>query len=54
MNVTVNGWTHDPVEQAWTARVAEDRWLIMRSDIDDPPTFRPETCTDAYVTSPGR
>lgn len=42
MDVTVNGWTYDPVEQAWTARAAGGRWLITRSGIDDPPGFRPE------------
>jgi hypothetical protein len=41
MNVKVNGWTYDPAEQAWTARVSEYRWLIVKGDLDDPPSFRP-------------
>jgi hypothetical protein len=38
----INGWTYDPAEQAWTAKVGPARWLIVRGDLDDPPTWTPE------------
>jgi len=38
----VNGWTYDPAQQAWTAKVGPSRWLIVKGDLDDAPTFRPQ------------
>jgi len=40
--MTSNGWTYDPVEQAWAAKVGPARWLIIKGDLDDAPTFRPQ------------
>lgn len=41
MNITVNGWTYDPAQQEWTARIADNRWLTIKGDLDDPPSMTP-------------
>ena len=49
-NHKVNGWTYDPAQQAWTAKVGPARWLkqgreglrCVQGDLDDAPTFRPQ------------
>jgi hypothetical protein len=43
---TVNGWAYDPVQQAWTARVGPNRWLVVQGDLDDPPGWPPQAPTD--------
>ena len=40
--MTMNGWTYDPAEQAWTAKVGPSRWLIIHGDLDDAPAFTPQ------------
>ena len=41
-HMTSNGWTYDQAAQAWTAKVGPSRWLIVKGDLDDAPTFRPQ------------
>jgi hypothetical protein len=40
--VTVNGWTHDPSQQAWTAKTGPTTWAVVPGDPDCPPSFPPE------------
>ena len=42
-DMKVNGWAYDPAQQAWTAKVGPNRWLIIKGDLDDAPRFRPQT-----------
>lgn len=42
MSIKVNGWTYDPAQQAWTAKVGPARWLIVKGDLDDAPGFSPQ------------
>jgi len=44
--MSVNGWTYDPVQQAWTARVGRSRWLVVPGDLDDPPSCTPQAVLD--------
>lgn len=37
-----NGWTFDPSDEVWWARVGPARWLIVRGALDNPPSWKPQ------------
>lgn len=37
----INGWTFDPTDETWFAKIGPSSWLVVKGSLDEAPHFTP-------------